>query len=40
MADIATVWRTISENDKAKYNQMATEDKQRYIDEKNAEQTI
>jgi hypothetical protein len=37
MADIAAVWKNISEDEKAKYNQMATEDKQRYADEKNAE---
>jgi hypothetical protein len=38
MADIAAVWRKITEQDKAIYNQMAAEDKLRYEEEKkNAE---
>lgn len=38
MADIAAVWRKITDEDKARYNQMATEDKLRYEEEKkNAE---
>jgi hypothetical protein len=38
MADIAAVWRKITDQDKAKYVQMATEDKVRYEEEKkNAE---
>jgi hypothetical protein len=38
MADIAAVWRKITDEDKAKYVQMATEDKLRYEEEKkNAE---
>lgn len=38
MADIAAVWRKITDQDKGKYVQMATEDKVRYEEEKkNAE---
>ena len=38
IADIAAVWRKITEQDKAIYNQMAAEDKLRYEEEKkNAE---
>lgn len=36
MADIAAAWRNISEEDKAKYNEMAAEDKKRYDEEKNS----
>ena len=34
MADIAAAWKNISEQDKAKYNEMAVEDKKRYEEEK------
>ena len=34
MADIAAAWKNISEEDKAKYNEMAVEDKKRYEEEK------
>ena len=39
MGDIASAWRNISDSDKAKYNNMATEDKARYQQEKPAEAT-
>ena len=34
MSDIAAAWRNISEEDKIQYNEMATEDKKRYEEEK------
>ena len=36
MADIAAAWRNISDEEKAKYNGMANEDKKRYDEEKNS----
>lgn len=39
MADIAKAWKSISDADKAKYTQMAAEDKKRYEQEKAAEST-
>jgi len=37
MADIASAWRNISDEEKAKYNEMANEDKKRYEEEKKEE---
>ena len=37
MSDIATAWKVLSVNDRGRYNKMAEEDKQRYVDEKSAE---
>lgn len=37
MTDIASAWRNISQEERARYTEMATKDKQRYADEKSAE---
>jgi|TARA_B110000211_G_C13911132_1_gene478403 high mobility group protein B2 len=40
MSDIAAAWRQISDEEKNRYTQMATDDKKRYQEEKNAESSI
>ena len=37
MSDIAAAWKAISSDERARYNEMAEKDKQRYADEKSAE---
>lgn len=37
MSDIAAAWKSISDEERAGYNEMAEKDKQRYADEKSAE---
>jgi hypothetical protein len=37
MSDIAAAWKSISVDDRTRYNEMAEKDKQRYADEKSAE---
>ncbi len=37
MSDIAAAWKTISDDERARYTDMAEKDKQRYADEKSAE---
>ena len=37
MSDIAAAWKSISDEERARYTEMASQDKQRYADEKSAE---
>lgn len=37
MSDIAAAWKSISDDERARYTNMAEKDKQRYADEKSAE---
>lgn len=37
MSDIAAAWKSISSDERGRYNEMAEKDKQRYVDEKSAE---
>jgi len=37
MSDIAAAWKSISDEERARYTEMAHQDKQRYADEKSAE---
>ena len=40
MSDIANAWRNISDEERAKFTEMATKDKERYAQEKATEQSI
>lgn len=37
MSDIAAAWKSVSDDERARYNEMAEKDKKRYADEKAAE---